>query len=188
MRRRERDERRYTYHKVLESFRLRTVRTGSLLRSSVCLECRANCAFCCPRRSDMQQQGHAMPQPMYRSRPAPEIFAPDERPGADTHVYCKGCGQPLDGHPRRLEGRAQVTVMMCGPCRRLHGHQLVPASSAPSFCYRCGGPDATFVSVGRGTSPTSYRICPRCVPDRAARYRRGDFERPPPPVEGAENV
>jgi hypothetical protein len=66
--------------------------------------------------------------------------------------------------------------MMCESCRNLHSHQLVPTPGSPSFCYRCGEPDAVFVE--KGFSPATYRICPRCLPDRAARYRAGNFAVP----------
>ena len=123
-----------------------------------------------------------MPQPMYRSRPVPQVFEPDVRPGADTRVYCKGCGRPLEGHTRKPEGKTRVTVMMCEACQEIHGHELIPKSGAPSYCYRCGGPDELFVD--EDFSPTTYRICPRCVPDRAERYRKGNFQPvlPDPPA------
>jgi hypothetical protein len=109
-----------------------------------------------------------------RPQRVPEVFAEDARPGADTRVYCKGCGDPLDGHPRHMSGRTPVTVMMCDSCRERHGHDLMPSAGSPSFCYRCGGADEVFVSAGQ--SPITYHVCPRCVPDRAARYRAGQFE------------
>src|SRR5947209_3377511 len=111
-----------------------------------------------------------------RSRREPEVFAVDVRPGANAHVYCKGCGKPLESRARVSQPRAVVSAMMCEPCQEEHGHALIPKSGSPTFCYRCGGPDELFVSLD--TSPITYHVCPRCVPDRAARYRAGDFETP----------
>jgi hypothetical protein len=106
-------------------------------------------------------------------RRVPEIFSPDPRPGADTFVYCKGCGQPLESRDRFSRSRPTVTAMMCDACREIHGHDLIPKAGFPTFCYRCGGPDEVFVSTG--ISPSTYHVCSRCLPDRAARYREGDF-------------
>jgi len=101
----------------------------------------------------------------------PEVFAPDDRPGADTQVYCKGCGRPLEGSARHLPGRTPMTVMMCSSCQQCHGHALIPVPGAPSFCYRCGGQDALFVAPG--ISPATFHICPRCVcHDRSAEENR----------------
>lgn len=121
----------------------------------------------------------------HRARRVPPVFEPDLRPGAEESVYCKGCGTPLAGQPRHPVQRTKVTVMMCEPCREAHGHELVPRPGTPSFCYRCGGSDTIFIEPG--VAPVTYRICPRCVPERAARYATGDFEEPvlPPPDPAA---
>jgi hypothetical protein len=74
--------------------------------------------------------------------------------------------------------------MMCRECQEIHGHPLIPKSGAPTFCYRCGGPDEIFEAPG--TSPAIYHVCPRCLPDRAARYRAGDFDAPQPTPVTAE--
>ena len=103
----------------------------------------------------------------------PQVFEPDSRPGADAFVYCKGCGQPLQGQSRHPQARKAVTVMMCESCVEEHGHALMPKSGSQSYCYRCGGPDELFIE--QGISPVTYHVCPRCVPDRAARYRAGNF-------------
>lgn len=121
-----------------------------------------------------------MPRSLYR-RTTPQTFEPDSRPGADTHVYCKGCGQILGGQARRPPGRAKVTTMMCDECQTRYEHDLIPSSGAPSYCFRCGGLDEVFVATE--FAPTTYRICPRCVPERAARFRSGDFEPVVPSVE-----
>lgn len=109
-------------------------------------------------------------------RRVPEIFREDARPGASDFVYCKGCGQPLESRDRFARSRPVVTVMMCDPCRELHGHDLIPTSGSATFCYRCGGPDEAFVTTGLW--PETHHVCPRCLPDRAARYRSGDFAPP----------
>jgi NMD protein affecting ribosome stability and mRNA decay len=105
-----------------------------------------------------------------------EGFAPDPRPGADALLYCKGCGQPLNERRKSAGTRHNVTVMMCDSCREIHGNDLAPSPGSPTFCYRCGGPDELFVT--NDTWPATYHVCPRCLPERAARYRAGDFEQP----------
>jgi hypothetical protein len=106
-------------------------------------------------------------------RRVPETFADDPRPGASAYVYCKGCGTPLESRDRFSRPKPMVTVMMCDSCRAKHGHDLIPAEGSATFCYRCGGPDEIFVKTG--TSPETHHVCPRCLPDRAERYRSGNF-------------
>ena len=106
----------------------------------------------------------------------PEPFTPDLRPGADAYVYCKGCGTRLEERARLAKPRAVVDVMMCEPCQQKHGHQLMPVSGAPTYCYRCGTLEEVFIEPGQ--SPITRYVCPRCLPDRVARYRAGDFEDP----------
>jgi hypothetical protein len=120
-------------------------------------------------------------------RREPEHFAADSRPDADTFVYCKGCGEPLESRSRVSQPRAVITFMMCSSCRETHGHALMPGPGSPTFCYRCGGSDELYVTGG--ISPATYHVCPRCVPDRAARYRAHDFEvpQPVPVVPAAES-
>ncbi|HZB97365.1 MAG TPA: hypothetical protein VE219_02080 [Candidatus Sulfotelmatobacter sp.] len=115
--------------------------------------------------------------PYIQSEPVPpEEFTADGRPGADQFVYCKGCGEPLEGQARRVPRRTVVTVMMCDPCQERHGHALMPKAGSPTYCFRCGTLDETFTSDEYG-HPT-YHVCPRCLPDRVARYREGNFEVP----------
>lgn len=66
--------------------------------------------------------------------------------------------------------------MMCESCIEIHGHPLVPKPGAPTYCYRCGGAEEIFEAPG--IAPAIYHICPRCLPERVARYRSGDFETP----------
>ena len=106
----------------------------------------------------------------------PEVLAVDIRPGADAFVYCKGCGVALPAQPRYQEIRGGVTTMMCEACQKQHGHVLIPGSDAPTFCFRCGRPDV--IVVENGFSPVTHHLCPRCVPDRFARYRAGNFRTP----------
>lgn len=111
-------------------------------------------------------------------RRVPETFTDDPRPGASGYVYCKGCGIPLESRERFSRSRPAVTVMMCEGCRVRHGHDLIPTPGSETYCYRCGGPDEIFIS--NGTWPETHHVCPRCLPDRAARYRGGNFAPPEP--------
>lgn len=117
-----------------------------------------------------------MPPTSNRPRSEPEVFAPDERPGADEFVYCKGCGKQLEARARLTRPKAVVDTMMCPDCVAEHGHPLMPRPGAPTFCYRCGQAEEIFEAPG--VSPAIHHICPRCLPERAARYRAGDFETP----------
>ena len=99
-------------------------------------------------------------------------------------MYCKGCGQALESRARIAKPRAVVDSMMCEACQEKYNHALMPSPGAPTFCYRCGTQEEVFVAPG--TSPATYHICPRCLPDRAARYRAGDFEDPVPKAAEAE--
>lgn len=108
-----------------------------------------------------------------RPRRVPEVFADDPRPGASGYVYCKGCGTPLETRDRFSRPKPMVSIMMCDPCRERHGHDLIPTPGSTTYCYRCGGRDEIFVS--RGTWPETHHVCPRCLPDRAARFRSGNF-------------
>jgi hypothetical protein len=111
----------------------------------------------------------------------PAEFEPDLRPDADSFVYCKGCGEALLGEARHQPARVKVVVMMCEGCQEIHGHALIPRSGAPSFCYRCGTRDEVFVESG--TWPVTHHVCARCLPEKAERYRAGNFERiDPTPV------
>jgi hypothetical protein len=114
----------------------------------------------------------------------PEAFAPDTRPGADTYVYCKGCGKPLESRSRLTKPRVVIDAMMCEACQEIHGHALMPSPGAPTFCYRCGRPEVVFIEPG--TTPITHHVCPHCLPDRAARYGAGDFSDPSraPAMEG----
>src|SRR5690242_3147255 len=116
---------------------------------------------------------------------ADEVVA-EARPAADEWVYCKGCGTPLELRSRLARPKAQVNTMMCESCIEIHGHPLVPKPGAPTFCYRCGGPEEVFEAPG--ISPAIYHICPRCLPDRYERYSRGDFEAPPKVVATEETT
>lgn len=124
--------------------------------------------------------------PYNRAHREPEVFAVDTRPGADGFVYCKGCGTELEGRGRVSQPRARVSFMMCESCREKHGHDLMPMPGSPTFCYRCGGKDEIF--VGSGIAPITYHVCPRCVPERAARYRAHDFETPERVVEATKHA
>jgi hypothetical protein len=107
---------------------------------------------------------------------------PEERPEEELYVYCKGCGQRLESRARLSKPKAVVSTMMCESCREIHGHALMPRPGAPTFCYRCGTEEQSFVAPG--ISPAIYHVCPRCLPDRIERYSAGDFETPPKVVAG----
>lgn len=109
-------------------------------------------------------------------RRVPEIFVDDPRPGASGYVYCKGCGTPLESRDRFSRSKQAVSVMMCDRCRERHGHDLIPTPGSATFCYRCGGPDEIFITTD--FSPVTHHVCPRCLPERAARYRSGNFAPP----------
>ncbi len=81
-----------------------------------------------------------------------------------------------------------VDVMMCEPCREKHGHQLMPSPGSPTFCYRCGGPEEIYSEPA--ITPVIHHLCPRCLPERAARYVDGNFETPlkQPEVEASTPV
>jgi hypothetical protein len=66
--------------------------------------------------------------------------------------------------------------MMCESCIEKHGHRLMPKPGSPTFCYRCGRAEQVYVAPG--ISPTLYHVCPRCLPERVARYEAGNFETP----------
>ncbi|GAC1626056.1 MAG: hypothetical protein NVS4B2_05080 [Chloroflexota bacterium] len=117
-----------------------------------------------------------MPAPSSRPQREREAFAPDERPDADSFVYCKGCGKQLESRARLAKPKAVVDAMMCESCQQQHNHALMPSPGAPTYCYRCGSLEEVYVAPG--VSPATYHICARCLPDRAARYRSGDFEVP----------
>jgi hypothetical protein len=117
-----------------------------------------------------------VPASSNRAQREPEIFVPDTRPEGDEYVYCKGCGKRLESRARLAKPRAVVDTMMCESCIEIHGHQLMPKPGSPTFCYRCGTEEEIFVAPG--VSPATYHVCSRCLPDRADRYRSGDFEIP----------
>lgn len=117
-----------------------------------------------------------MPPTNNRHQHEPDNFAPDERPGADTFVYCKGCGTRLVNRSRLQKPKVVVDVMMCEPCRVKHGHRLMPTPGSPTFCYRYGRSEEIYVEPG--ITPATHQLCSRCLPERAARYREGNFEIP----------
>ena len=119
-----------------------------------------------------------MPTSRNRSDREPEVFAKDTRRGADTYVYCKGCGRTLESRARLSKPRPVVDVMMCEECQKIHGHPLMPTPGAPTFCYRCGRLEEVFTEPG--TTPMTHHLCPHCLPDRVARYRAGNFADPQP--------
>ena|SRR5579884_3167461 len=110
----------------------------------------------------------------------------ETRPDVEAYIYCKGCGTPLGPRSKLSRPSAAVIVMMCETCQGIHGHSLMPRPGAPTFCFRCGTEEEVFVEPG--TSPATHHVCPQCLPDRAARYRAGDFVEPPKVPAGGESA
>jgi hypothetical protein len=104
----------------------------------------------------------------------------------DAFVYCKGCGKQLESRSKLQKPRVHVEYMMCGTCREQHGHALMPSPGSPTYCYRCGKKEEIFIEPG--ISPITHHVCVDCLPDRAQRYRAGDFAPPPKEPEEAEAV
>lgn len=117
-----------------------------------------------------------MPSTSDRSRREPQEFAPDSRPGAANFVYCKGCGTQLEDRSRLQKPKAVIDAMMCVPCQEEHGHTLMPKPGAPTYCYRCGTLEE--ITMEPATTPITHHVCARCLPEKAARYRAGDFAEP----------
>ena len=120
-----------------------------------------------------------MPVSKNRTERETDAVAAGSRADGDSYVYCKGCGTPLESRARLTKPRAVVDVMMCESCQQIHGHPLMPTPGAPTFCYRCGGPEEVFIEPSP-TTPVTHHICPRCLPERHARFRAGDFAEPQP--------
>ena len=105
-----------------------------------------------------------------------EDIVRESRANPEQFVYCKGCGTPLESRSRLQKPRAVVQYMMCEPCREQHGHALMPTSGSPTFCYRCGREEEIFIEPS--TTPITHHLCVHCLPERAERYRSGDFATP----------
>jgi hypothetical protein len=100
----------------------------------------------------------------------------ETRPNSESFVYCKGCGTQLESRSRLQKPRVVVEFMMCESCREQHGHALMPSPGSPTFCYRCGQEEEIFMEPS--ITPITHHVCTRCLPERAERYRRGDFATP----------
>jgi hypothetical protein len=117
-----------------------------------------------------------------RVKPQDEQIVQETRPSEDSFVYCKGCGTQLESRSKLQKPRAVVEYMMCEPCRKRHGHKLMPSPGSPTYCFRCGRKEEIFIEPS--ISPITHHLCVHCLPERAERYRSGDFA--PPPKEPVE--
>ncbi len=119
-----------------------------------------------------------------RRRAENEPFAPDARPDAASFVYCVGCGKQLGARSGLLRGRGASINIYCEDCSGRD--QDAWGETAPAtFCFRCGTQHIRFIEME--PYRTIHSICPRCRPERAARYEAGDFA-PLPPAPDPEEV
>jgi ribosomal protein S27E len=116
-----------------------------------------------------------------RRRAENEPFAP-ETPEASTFVYCVGCGAPLGQRTGLLRGRGAAITTYCTDCQGRDDNVFGEAAPA-THCFRCGTLHIRYVE--EEPYRTIHSICPRCRPERAARYAAGDFA-PLPPSEEPE--
>ncbi len=137
-------------------------------------------------RGSGRAAGEDTPMPNASSRSTRQPETPTiPPPEGELFVYCKGCGKQLESRARLSKPKPVVDRMMCEECTRVHGHPLIPQPGAPTFCYRCGRREDTFIAPG--ISPTTHHVCPNCLPARHHRYGEGDFEEPPPEEEKEES-
>src|SRR5581483_4276531 len=102
-----------------------------------------------------------------RRRAENEAFAPDGRPDAANFVYCVGCGKQLAQKSGLLRVRGAAINIYCPKCEGKHGSDW--GEDAPdSYCFRCGTKHVRFIEAE--PYRTIHSICPRCRPERAARY------------------
>jgi len=84
-----------------------------------------------------------------------------------------------------LRGRGSAINIYCDKCQ---GRDVDAwGEDAPiTFCFRCGTKHVRYIE----TEPyrTIHAICPRCRPERAARYAAGDFAPLPPAEEAVEEA
>lgn len=119
-----------------------------------------------------------------RRRAENEPFTADNRPDAASFVYCVGCGKQLGQRSGLLRVRGAAINIYCSDC----GGRDVNAwgEDAPiTYCFRCGTQHIRYIELE--PYRTIHAICPRCRPERAARYAAGDFA-PLPPAEEAEEA
>jgi|SRR5579872_1241217 len=116
-----------------------------------------------------------------RRRAENEAFAPDSRPEAANFVYCVGCGKQLAQKSGLLRVRGAAINIYCSKCE---GRDVDAwGESAPiTYCFRCGSKHVRYIEAE--PYRTIHSICPRCRPERAARYASGDFAPLQPAEEG----
>jgi hypothetical protein len=129
----------------------------------------------------------SVPATKDRDKTQAEKIVRETVPSDDSFVYCKGCGGPLESRSKLLKPRVFVEYMMCESCRESHGHAMMPSPGSPTYCFRCGRKKEIFVEPS--VSPITHHLCVHCLPERAQRYRSGDFAPPPKdPVEGESHA
>ena len=120
-----------------------------------------------------------------RRRAENEPFAPDARPDAASFVYCVGCGKQLGARSGLLRGRGASINIYCEDCS--DRDQDAWGETAPAtFCFRCGTQHIRYIELE--PYRTIHSICPRCRPERAARYEAGDFAPLPPAPDPEEEA
>jgi hypothetical protein len=119
-----------------------------------------------------------------RRRAENEAFAADERPEAANFVYCVGCGKQLAQKSGLLRVRGAAINIYCDDCEGKRDVDAWGEDAPITFCFRCGTQHIRYIE----TEPyrTIHAICPRCRPERAARYEAGDFAPLQPAEEAAE--
>jgi len=118
-----------------------------------------------------------------RRRAENEAFAPDARPEAANFVYCVGCGKQLGQKSGLLRVRGAAINIYCDKCEGRDTNAW--GEDAPiTYCFRCGTQHIRYIEAE--PYRTIHAICPRCRPERAARYAAGDFAPLQPAEEAAE--
>ncbi|GEM_PF-4540518 len=118
-----------------------------------------------------------------RRRAENEPFAPDSRPDASSFVYCVGCGKQLGSRTNLLRGRGTAVNIYCSDCQGRDDNVFGEGAPA-THCFRCGTKHVRYIEAE--PYRTIHSICPRCRPERAARYAAGDFAPLPPSEENEE--
>jgi hypothetical protein len=111
-----------------------------------------------------------------------ESYPPEEQT-PESYVYCVGCGRVLGKRSLLLRGRPHPITTYCKECE---GRNVDSGgeNGPPTYCFRCGAQHVRYIEAE--PYRTIHSICPRCWPERAARYARGDFSIVEP-AEGQES-
>lgn len=108
-----------------------------------------------------------------RRRAENEPFAVDSRPDAASFVYCVGCGKQLAQKSGLLRVRGAAITIYCEECEAKRDADAWGEAAPITFCFRCGTQHIRYIEAE--PYRTIHSICPRCRPERAARYEAGDF-------------